>query len=122
MARVLVVDTDEHNRLSIMEIIKKGGHGVAGVSSKEEALKEIDKSQPNLIITEIYGSADGLGILEFLVRERKDIPVIILSSLTQDENVNDSFRAGARAYLAKPFDFNELLTTLQEILGGSSNN
>lgn len=88
--------------------LKKDGHTVITTDNGREALEQIESEVPDLIITDImmpYSS--GLEIVG-KVRQSRKTPIIILSSMGQENIVLEAFNLGADDYITKPFSPNEL--------------
>ncbi|MDQ6843269.1 MAG: response regulator transcription factor [Bacteroidota bacterium] len=107
----ILVAEDEIIMLKTIELrLKKDGHQVITTRDGREALKQIDESFPDLIITDIMMPfASGLEIIEAVKKKPgKKIPVIVLSAMGQENVVLEAFQLGADDYITKPFSPNEL--------------
>lgn len=86
---------------------------VVAVANGREALDEIAKKRPDLVLTDVMmPELDGFGLLRAL-RENKDtatLPVIMLSARAGEEAKIEGLQRGADDYLIKPFSARELLT------------
>lgn len=108
--RILVAE-DEPIMLKTIELrLKKDGYEVISVIDGREALREIERQPPDLLITDIMMPfSSGLELVGKIKQQLgKNIPVIILSSLGQEDIVLEAFNLGADDYLHKPFSPNEL--------------
>jgi DNA-binding response OmpR family regulator len=106
---ILVAD-DEMIMLKTIELrLKKDGHNVIICQDGREALKKIEESSPDLIITDIMMPfLSGLEIIGAVKKEGKKIPIIVLSAMGQENVVLEAFQLGADDYITKPFSPNEL--------------
>lgn len=107
----ILVAEDEIIMLKTIELrLKKDGHTVILTQDGREALKRIEESAVDLIITDIMMPfASGLEIIEAVKRKPgKKIPVIVLSAMGQENVVLEAFQLGADDYITKPFSPNEL--------------
>ncbi len=107
----ILVAEDEIIMLKTIELrLKKDGHQVITTRDGREALKQIEESFPDLIITDIMMPfASGLEIIEAVKKKPgKKIPVIVLSAMGQENVVLEAFQLGADDYITKPFSPNEL--------------
>lgn len=108
--KILVAD-DEMIMLKTIELrLKKDGHDVTTCSDGREAIKKIDEISPDLIITDIMMPfVSGLEIIEAVKRKgSKNIKIIVLSAMGQENVVLEAFQLGADDYITKPFSPNEL--------------
>lgn len=113
-AKILVADENASTRRSTKEaLLRRGYHYIDEAQNGEEALIKINRTHPDIVISDIWLSKlDGIGLL----RNCKGInfspdkePIFIMASLVSNQNVFiDATRAGASICLMKPFDFNSL--------------
>jgi DNA-binding response OmpR family regulator len=110
-ARVLVADDDLWILRMISTVLERRGHSVTLASDGAEALAAAITSPPDLLITDInMPRMDGWELIEAL-RERDnlaDLPVIVLSELTDEDSRVRGYKLGVEDYVAKPFRFDEL--------------
>lgn len=114
--RVLIVEDDP----MVADINKKYTEAVDGyavvslVRSGAEAMIQIDKIKPDLIILDNYlPDQSGLDILTDLRREDKAIDVIMITAADDTATVSKAIRHGVVAYLTKPFTFERYRTVLE---------
>lgn len=89
--------------------LKKDGHEVIATDNGRQALEYIEEHKPDLIITDIMMPyTSGLEIVSKVRQELKNTPVIVLSSMGQENVVLEAFNLGADDYITKPFSPNEL--------------
>jgi DNA-binding response OmpR family regulator len=109
--KILIAD-DEKMMLKIIELrLKKDGHEVIVTSNGQEAIDQIKLQDPDMIIADIMMPfTSGLEIVS-LVKQgslHRKVPIIILSSMGQENVVLEAFNLGADDYITKPFSPNEL--------------
>jgi DNA-binding response OmpR family regulator len=108
--KILVAEDDPVMRRIIELRLKKDGHQVAMAADGREAMEHINTENFDLIITDIMMPfSSGLEIVGRVKHnvERKT-PVIVLSSMGQENIVLEAFNLGADDYITKPFSPNEL--------------
>lgn len=108
---ILMVDDNPRN-LQVLGSLLTQDHRTAIAVNGQEALKFVNKKQPDLILLDIsMPGMDGFEVCEKLkMSDRtKNIPVIFLSARTETEDVIKGFKLGAVDYIAKPFRKEELL-------------
>ncbi len=120
MAKILVVDDVDVERLSMTDILRKAGHSVIEARDGNEAIASAKANKPDAIIMDIVmPNRDGFGATKLLMMDpmTKGIPIIVVSSKAQE---SDKFRAqqlGAKGYLVKPATAASVLPVLKQILG-----
>ena len=120
MARILVVDDDEHVRSTIARLLSAQGHEIAEASDGAAAADAIGQSPFDLLIIDLVMPDQG-GI-ETIMRihvDSKSIPTIVMSGKIpiNEEAVNRLVeRYGARGVLAKPFTSQELADVVNAAL------
>ncbi|RPD51048.1 MULTISPECIES: response regulator transcription factor [Chitinophagaceae] len=106
----ILVAEDEPIMLKTIELrLKKDGHEVMATDNGRKALEYVEQHQPDMIITDIMMPyTSGLEIVGKVRQGEKYIPVIVLSSMGQENVVLEAFNLGADDYITKPFSPNEL--------------
>ncbi len=108
----ILIAEDEMMMLKIIELrLKKDGHQVIATSNGKDALEQIKLHDPDMIIADIMMPfTSGLEIVSVVKhdRQQRQVPVIILSAMGQENVVLDAFNLGADDYITKPFSPNEL--------------
>lgn len=116
--RVMVVEDDvliaEDIRISLEDM---GYHVCAAVSSGEEAMEQVAKQTPDVILMDIIlrGGMDGVEAAAGIGRQYH-IPVVFLTSFADEETLDRARAVGPFGYLVKPFEDRELRATLEMAL------
>jgi len=112
-ATILVIDDEPQLRRAMKATLSSIGYTVVEAKSGEEALAEIDELRPDLVLLDL--NMPGLGGLEtcLAIRERSDIPIIILSVRNTEPDKVQALDAGADDYVTKPFGIQELLARIR---------
>jgi two-component system, OmpR family, KDP operon response regulator KdpE len=115
--RIIVVDNDSRQITLLRQILTQSGYEMLVANTGEKAIQSVAEEQPDLVILEIFlpGSMDGFELAR-RVREFSGIPLIILSSRNQTEDMLRGFEAGADDYITKPFNTKILLARLSAVL------
>lgn len=103
-ARILLAEDDRFLRRAGEVSLKRAGYEVVTASDGEEALQVARAQPPDLLLLDlIMPRMQGFQVLTELKRDpaTAGIPVIILSNLGQEYDVQRAMEAGARAYLVK---------------------
>ena len=114
--KVLVVEDDPDIRELLTLYFAAKGHEVETANDGQEALAQLQRVQPDLILLDVVlPKLDGWGVLT-AVRAQSRIPVILLTSLDDTEDVIKGLSLGADDYLCKPFEIRELEARIQSII------
>ena len=118
---VLVEDDDVVRRL-VSRVLEHEGYRVLGASSGEEGLEILGSEEPDLLLTDVTlpGDLNGLDLSRRALAERRDLKLICMSGYGEEDLADDllSVAAGA-AFIGKPFSPNDLLETVNDLLGDS---
>ena len=118
MARILIVDDEEMDRVLLAEVLNAAGHEPFFASDGRSALKVWRGSSFDLVVTDmVMPELDGLGLLEALQAEDPGVRVIAISGTTA-KGLNKAGLLGAHAILTKPVDPSELLEEIERAVKG----
>ncbi len=109
---VLVVDDVPTNVMLVQAILKKEGYTLLTTDSGAKALRIAQERHPNLILLDIMmPEMDGYEVLQHLKNnpETNNIPVIIMSALSDMQSIVKGYQLGATEYVTKPFQREELV-------------
>ena len=118
-ATILVVEDTPSERELISHYLQEEGYSVIHADTSQEGLDKAIASQPSVIVTDVVmPGMSGFELCRSLKRapETSKVPVIICSSKDQAIDRLWGMRQGADAYLAKPFDREELLKMIRSVL------
>lgn len=115
--KILIAEDDELMVKILEFILKKEGYQVTSCKDGLSAIEKIPELIPDLIITDILlPFRSGLEILGYSKETFENIPVIVVSSLGEEEGtVVEAFRLGADDFVSKPFNPNELLLRVKRL-------
>jgi len=117
--RLLVVD-DEPNLLAAIAAVLRGeGFEITTARHGRDALLQIAKSLPDLIVSDVRMPVmDGYRLARQLraAPHTKLIPIVFLTAKGETEDRVEGFRAGVDVYLTKPFEPDELIAVIHNIL------
>jgi len=114
--RVLVVDDDAKTVELVSLYLKRDGYRVIAAFDGNEALRLARESRPDLIVLDIMlPGIDGLEICRAL-RAESDVPIIMLTARTGEEDKLKGLDLGADDYIVKPFSTRELAARIRAVL------
>jgi len=116
--RILIVEDEQITAADIEDILQGLGYRVAGVApSGEVAIREAERSRPDLILMDIHlqGRIDGIQAA-CEIRKRFDIPAIYLTAHADDATLARAREAEPLGYIVKPYHERELQAVLQMAL------
>jgi len=114
--RVLIVD-DDVKTLELVELyLKRDGYQIMTSGNGLEALRLAREGHPDLIVLDLMlPGMSGLEICRTL-REESDVPIIMLTAMTTDQNKLEGLALGADDYVTKPFSPKELAARVRAVL------
>lgn len=117
MERILIVDDDITFALMLRTWLAKRGFEVESVSSVAAAREALAGRKHSLVLSDMrLPDEDGIALLEWMAGEGMEVPVIVMTSYAEIRNAVRSMKTGARDYIAKPVDPEELLLKIREAL------
>ncbi len=120
MPKILVVEDEIHIQRLIKLVLEKQAYTVEAVGTGEDALEYLLKHEkPDLILLDIMmPGIDGLQVLRKIKgnADHRDIPVVMLTALAQENVVLQGIKLGAKDYIRKPFHPTELVKRLSKHL------
>ena len=118
--KVLLVDDEDSLRKVVKDLLERDGYIVSEARDGVQALDQVDRVGPDIIVLDLnMPGLDGYGVLSHL-RSRPataDIPVIVLTAKSDEDNEVRVFQLGADDFLTKPFRARALSARLEAVLG-----
>ena len=110
--KILIVEDEVVIRSSLNKFLEKKNYKVCEAGSVEEAVKQ-DLSRFSLIITDLrLPGPPGTNIIRLV----PNIPVLVMTSYASLKSAVETMKLGAVDYIAKPFDFEDLLKTIHKLI------
>ncbi|RNA63034.1 response regulator [Chryseobacterium nematophagum] len=114
---ILIAEDDELILKTIEHKLLKEGHDVILTRNGKDAIDTLQKEDVDIAITDIMMPfASGIEILSAIRSMNKKIPVIMLSSMGQEEVILNAFDLGASDFIVKPFSPNELMLRIKRFI------
>ena len=118
--KILVVDDEEDIRTLLTTSFESQGYQIISAADGTQGWEMLKNHKPDLLITDInMPGIDGIELLK-KVREDsdlKDMPVIMLTGKSADEEILSGLSHGADHYITKPFTIKTVLNTVKMMLG-----
>lgn len=113
--KILIVDDSPTERYFLTDVLVKQGFSVSTAVSGEEALSMVKVDKPHLILMDVVmPGQNGFQTTRAIVRDpsTQDVPIIICTSKGQETDRIWGLRQGARDYIVKPVDPQELMSKI----------
>lgn len=122
MSKILIVEDDVSIQALLHDFIEAEGHRVELASDGVEALARFSEQPFDLILLDIMlPRLDGYSVCE-LIRKQSEVPIIMLTALSGEEDQVKGLDLLADDYMAKPFSMPVLLRKIAAVLRRSSGN
>jgi DNA-binding response OmpR family regulator len=119
-ARILIVDDDRTLLMFIQEYLEREGFTVSAAGGGEKALRLFYQDRPDLVVVDVMmPGMDGWELCARL-QELSDVPIIMLTAKTSENDKLRGFRLGVDDYITKPFSMAELVARIRAVLARSS--
>ena len=119
--KILIVEDNTVLAYMIQKWLSREGYDTEIVSGELPARKLVKKGDINLVLSdERLPEGDGLSLLEWIQKEKMDVPFIVMTGYASVPEAVKAIKLGAKDYLAKPVQMEELIDLLQEMLQPSS--
>jgi two-component system response regulator HydG len=115
--RILVVDDDSSHRAMLSAVLGEAGYDVVAADGGAAALDELARRRFHLLLLDIRMS--GQSGLDLLKKIGPEPPVIMMTAYASVETAVEALKQGARDYLTKPLDVDELKLTIARVLDHS---
>jgi DNA-binding response OmpR family regulator len=113
---VVLVDDDPVVRDVLSRYLERAGYGVSAVEDGEKALDAVRSSAPQIVVLDLMlPRLSGLQVLR-LLRLESNVPVIILSARSSEQERIDGLREGADDYVIKPYSPGEVVARVDAVL------
>ncbi len=117
MATIVVADDQVRVLRSFEKMLKALGHDVLCAENGEDAVALVESKAPDLLVMDIHmPGISGLDALAQVQEHEPDLPVIIMTAFGTTETAIEATKKGAFEYLVKPFDPEEMLSTIDRAL------
>lgn len=108
---------EKHNLTNRLHVVHDGEEALEFLFNKGR-YKDNDKTNPRIILLDLkLPKIDGLEVLKIIKNDErtKSIPVVILTSSTQESDMLQSYRLGVNNYIVKPVDFEKFISAVSDM-------
>ncbi|MEH6577415.1 MAG: sigma-54 dependent transcriptional regulator [Amphritea sp.] len=113
MSRILIVEDEAIIRSALRRLLERHNYSIEDAASVDDATRQFNLNEFNLIISDLrLPGAPGTDLINLA----KSVPVLIMTSYASLRSAVDAMKLGAVDYIAKPFDHEELLETIANII------
>ena len=117
MTRILIVEDDALQSELVRRYLEREGHDVTVLADGAEALAEVRRSAPDLLVLDVMlPGADGLTVCRTLREEHFELPILLLTARSTENDLLLGLELGADDYLAKPYSPRELVARVRALL------
>jgi DNA-binding response OmpR family regulator len=118
--KILLLEDDYLYKISIKEFLEELDFVVDDFENGDEALDAIFENSYDLLLLDIrVPGMDGFSLVEYVRKEKLDVPIIILTSLTDISDLSRGYELGCNDYIRKPFDMIELKFRIEQLIKNS---
>ncbi len=123
MSNILVIEDDDIMLKAIRNILGKDGYTVITAKDGKEAFDKLENEDYDVVVTDLMMPyANGLEVVSRLRSDetKRNIGIIVISSVGNEETITEAFRLGADDYLKKPIMAGELLIRIRKLLANKN--
>ena len=114
---ILIVDDDPGMCDSLKALLSNQGYELKTSNSVKEAIECLDNDAFDLVLLDlVMGEENGFTVMDHIISQKLDILVVMITGHTSPETAIEALRKGAYDFLKKPFESEELLTTMKNAL------
>lgn len=119
MSKILIIEDEESIRRVLKKVLIEENNKYQFIEASDgvQGIEKIKSNKFNLILCDIkMPKKDGIEVLQFIIKECPEVPVIMISGHGDLETAVESMRLGAFDYISKPPDLNRLLNSVRSAL------
>lgn len=118
--RILLIDDHTLFRAGLQDLlVRREINVVAAVGSGEEGIRKVAELNPDIVLLDMrMPNMDGLAVLRQLRKNHPTLKVIMLTTSTNENDLVEALRSGARGYLLKDIEPDQLVVALRDVLAG----
>ncbi len=116
--KILIVDDSDFSRTSISQMLDSQRYSIIGEAADgAEAINSLNERAPDIAIIDIVmPGMSGFELAKKISENFKDVLIIMISSLAQENIVIDAISSGASDFLQKPFTKETLINSIEKLI------
>lgn len=117
---IMTVDDSSSVRQMVNFTLNEAGYEVIEAVDGQDAISKLEGPTVHMVITDLnMPNLDGLGLIRWLRAspDHKFLPVVMLTTESQESKKNEGKEAGATGWIVKPFKPDQLLSVVKKVLG-----
>ena len=120
---ILLVEDEDQVRIPLARLLEKNNYAVMEASDGLEALRVIEDKRPDLMIVDVMmPRLDGFSFVKAVRYHQinRGIPIIFLTAKGDAQSMIEGINVGAKFFLTKPFNVNDVLSKIRKLLEETS--
>jgi len=118
MASILIADDSDAIRLVLRDIVEIGKHTVVGEAiDGADTIEKYPQLKPDLLLLDLaMPKKDGLTVIQDVMKMDSNAKIILITAADNIKIIDKCLASGAKSYIAKPFEFQQVLKIIDETL------
>ncbi len=117
MAKLLLIDDEKRLRENLRVLLESEGYSVDTASNGAEGIQYLEQGPYDIVITDVMmNDVNGFQVMDHISTHTPDTLVIVITGFASTDSVIEALRQGAYDYIAKPFDIDIILISLERAL------
>ena len=120
--RVVLIDDHTLFRVGLEGLLESRGIEIAAsVDSGEDCVQLVEDKKPDVVLLDMrMPEINGIGVLKLLRENKQSMPIVMLTTSTDESDLVESLRNGAQGYLLKDMEPDALVIALRDIVAGKT--
>ena len=118
MANIMIADDSDAIRLVLRDILTIDDHAIVSEAKDgQEAIDKFPQVNPDLMLLDLaMPKKDGLSVVKEIIAQNPTAKIVLITASDDQKIIQQCLDSGASSYISKPFDFNNVLKTVSDIL------
>ncbi len=118
MAKILIADDSDAIRLVLKDILVIGEHDIVGEAiDGSDAVTKFSELKPDIMLLDLaMPKKDGYTVVKEVIEQNNSAKIILITASDNQKVIHDCLNAGAVAYISKPFDFDNVLKIISDVI------
>lgn len=118
MGNIMIADDSDAIRLVLKDILSIGDHTIVGEAKDgAEAVELFPKVNPDLLLLDLaMPKKDGFTVVREIIAQNPTAKIILITASDDQKIIQQCLDSGASSFISKPFDFNNVLKVISDIL------